>query len=86
MPCARSTPAWLVKDSLRPVIIELAIGLIVALVVSRIFASLLAGISPYDPLAIGVAMTKLLFGALVAVLIPARRAATTDPARVLRQV
>jgi ABC-type antimicrobial peptide transport system permease subunit len=77
---------WLlVGDSLRPVLIGLAIGLIVALAAGRVFASVLAGISPHDPVAIVVALVMLLAGALVAVIVPARRAARTDPARVLRQ-
>ena len=76
----------LVKDSLRPVIIGLAVGLGAALVGGRMFASLLAGISPYDPLAIGLAVTTLLAGALVAVVPPASRVAKTDPANMLRQV
>jgi putative ABC transport system permease protein len=76
----------LVKDSLRPVIIGLVVGLAAALVCSRISASLLAGISPHDPLAIGLAATTLLAGAFVAVVAPASRVAKTDPANMLRQV
>jgi ABC-type lipoprotein release transport system permease subunit len=76
----------LVKDSLRPVIIGLVVGLAAALVGSRISASMLAGISPHDPLAIGLAATTQLAGALVAVVAPASRVAKTDPAKMLRQV
>jgi len=76
----------LIKEGLRPVIAGLAVGLAGALVVSRMFARELPGISPHDPLAIGVATTTLLAGALVAVLVPARRVAKTDPASVLREV
>lgn len=76
----------LVKDSLRPVITGLVVGLAAALVGSRISAALLAGISPHDPLAIGLAATTLLAVALVAVVAPASRAAKTDPAKMLRQV
>jgi len=76
----------LVTQGLRPIAIGVVIGLAAAVVVGRIFASELAGISPYDPLAIGVATTTVLTVALVAVIVPARRAARTDPASVLRQV
>jgi predicted permease len=76
----------LVKDGLRPVVIGLVVGLAAALVISRISASLLAGISPHDPLAIGLAATTLLAGAVVAVVAPASRVAKTDPANMLRQV
>ncbi len=73
----------LVKDGLRPVISGLVVGLAAALVVGRLLASSV-GISPYDPLAIGIATTTLLVGAFIAVIVPARRAAQTDPASVLR--
>ena len=76
----------LVTDSLRPVIIGLVVGLAAALVGSRIAASAFAGISPHDPLAIGLAATTLLAGALVAVVAPASRVAKTDPANMLRQI
>jgi hypothetical protein len=75
----------LVKDSLRPVVIGLAVGLGLALVVGRLFAEELAGISPHDPLSIGIALSALLACALVAVVVPARRAARTNPAALLRQ-
>ena len=73
------------RDGLRPVMIGLVIGLAAALVVGRVFASLLAGISPYDPPAIGMAIITLLASAAVAVLVPARRVAKADPATLLRQ-
>jgi putative ABC transport system permease protein len=75
----------LVRDGLRPVLVGLAIGLFAALVVSRLFASTLPGVSPHDPLAIGAAIVTLFSSALAAILIPARRVANTDPASVLRQ-
>jgi hypothetical protein len=75
----------LVKDGLRPVVIGLAIGLIVALGAGRVFTSLFAGISPNDPIAIGVSAATLLISALVAVVIPSRRAARVDPASILRE-
>jgi hypothetical protein len=75
------------SDSLRPVLIGLAIGLAGALAASRALASTfsLAGISPHDPISIAAAAALLLMCALLAVVAPARRAARTDPAQVLRQ-
>lgn len=85
-----ATPAdvlrLLIADSLRPVIVGLVLGLGAAVALSRVFASLLAGISPHDPLAIGVATATMLAAALAAVVLPARRAAGTDPVTLLRQV
>jgi putative ABC transport system permease protein len=75
----------IVRDGLRPVVIGLAVGLAGALIVSRTFASQLSGISPYDPLAIAVAIVTLLASAVGAILMPARRVTKTDPAMVLRQ-
>jgi hypothetical protein len=75
----------LVSDSLRPVAIGLVVGLVAALGVSRVFASLLAGISPHDPLSVGLAIAMLLTGALVAVGVPTRRAAKIDPAGILKE-
>ncbi len=77
----------LVNDSLRPVIIGVAIGLILAVAVGRMSASMLmlSGISPNDPLSIGAAMAALVLCALAAVIVPASRAARTDPAGVLRR-
>lgn len=78
----------LVTDGLRPVIVGLGAGLGVVLLAAQFTARMfnLSGISPHDPLSIGGATAILLAGALVAVLIPARRAAKTDPAGLLRQV
>jgi predicted permease len=85
---ASGADVWrlLVRDSLRPVIIGLTVGLFVALAVGRVFSRMLWGISPHDPLAIGVAATTLMAAGITAVIIPARRAARTDPANLLRQV
>jgi predicted permease len=86
-----ATPADVLRrlagDSLRPVLIGLAIGLIGALAASRASASMLglSGISPHDPVSIGAAAAILLLCAFAAVIVPARRAAKTDPAQVLRQ-
>jgi ABC-type antimicrobial peptide transport system permease subunit len=74
----------LVADSLRPIVIGLAVGLGGALLVARVFAGELGGISPYDPASIAVAVATLAACALTAVLVPARRAAKTDPAVLLR--
>ncbi|HWB30702.1 MAG TPA: ADOP family duplicated permease [Vicinamibacterales bacterium] len=74
----------LVADSLRPVVIGLVVGLGAALLVARALAGELGGVSPYDPTTIVTAIAILAACALVAVLVPARRAAKTDPAALLR--
>jgi predicted permease len=64
--------------------IGVAIGLALALMVSRFASSLLYGVSATDPLTFVVVPALLLAVAALAVLLPARRAARTDPLRALR--
>jgi predicted permease len=61
-----------------------AIGLALALASSRLIGSLLFGIAPTDPLAIGSALALLIGVALAASYLPARRAARLDPTQALR--
>jgi putative ABC transport system permease protein len=67
-----------------PITIGLVAGIAVALALTRWIASLLHGVSARDPIAFGVAIAALLLTALVATLLPARRAARTDPMQALR--
>ncbi len=64
--------------------IGVAIGLALALAISRFAASLLYGISATDPVTFIVVPAVLLGVAVLAVLLPARRAAKTDPLTALR--
>jgi putative ABC transport system permease protein len=74
----------LLRDNLRPVMLGLVAGLGTALLGGQFLAGVLYGISPRDPLAMSVAVGVLASAATLAVLIPARRAARVDPARLLR--
>jgi len=60
------------------------VGLIGALVGSRLLGSLLFEVSPTDPFALGGACVVLLSVAAAAAYLPARRATAIDPARALR--
>lgn len=75
----------LLLDSLRPVLAGLVLGTIAALFAGRVVAGLLLGVSPADPLALGAAAVLLVGSAGMAAFVPSRRAASVDPAFVLRQ-
>ena len=75
----------LVRDGLRPVLIGLGVGLVAAMGAARVFASVFVGVGPNDPVSLALSAAVLVVSALVAVLIPARRAARVDPASILRE-
>ena len=81
----RAVLRLLLFQSLRPVVIGLAIGLAAAFSTSGIIARQLHGLSAYDPVAFATAASVLIAAALLAVLIPASRAMRIDPAHVLRE-
>lgn len=62
----------------------IAVGVVGALATAGLLRSLLFGITPGDPLVLAAAAALLLGAALLASLVPARRAARIDPAHVLR--
>jgi len=61
-----------------------AVGILGALVASRVIASLLFQVSPTDPVALVGACGVLLIVALIAAYLPARHASQVDPARALQ--
>jgi predicted permease len=61
-----------------------AIGLALALAASRLMGSVLFGIAPSDPVAMGLALAVLIGVALIASYLPARRASQLDPTQALR--
>jgi predicted permease len=71
-------------DTLLMILIGLAIGLGVSIMASRLIASLLFGLSPNDPLTIGLVAPALAAVALLAGYLPAARAARVEPMVALR--
>ncbi|MFZ1157607.1 MAG: ABC transporter permease [Candidatus Sulfotelmatobacter sp.] len=61
-----------------------ALGLLGAAAASKLLRALLFGVSPFDPLVLVLAAVSVLMLALVASLLPARRAASIDPMKALR--
>ena len=64
--------------------IGIAVGLVSAALLTRVLGSVLFGVSPTDPLALGGAAAVLVATAIAASWIPARRAAALEPSIALR--
>ena len=73
-----------IGDGLKPVLAGVAVGLVVTPFAARPLSGLLFGVGVADPLAIGSALALLLTVALIALYLPARRAAALDPMQGLR--
>ncbi len=74
-----------VASGLRPVVVGLGAGVIVALLVGRTLDTVLFDVRASDPGSIAVASLVLVLVALSALLLPALRAGRTDPVQSLRQ-
>jgi len=73
-----------VKMGLRLVALGAGIGVIASLLLARVIATQLWGVSAYDPYTLGAVTVLLLATGLVACWIPARRASHVDPLVALR--
>ncbi|HXN21142.1 MAG TPA: ABC transporter permease [Candidatus Dormibacteraeota bacterium] len=71
-------------QGIRPLVPGLAIGLLLALTVTRLLRVALVGVSPSDPLTFVGIVFVLMFAAGLGCLIPARRATRVDPMIALR--
>jgi predicted permease len=76
---------WMmVRETLLLVIIGAALGTLASLAANRYLAGQLFGVTPRDPVAIGVALSVLGIVTMVAGYVPARQASRIDPVRALR--
>jgi predicted permease len=73
-----------VRQGMNPVILGLIIGLAGTSAVGRLLAAQLYQISPHDPFLLGAPAIMLAVAALLACLVPARRATKVDPIQALR--
>ncbi|WP_083682656.1 ABC transporter permease [Archangium sp. Cb G35] len=74
----------ILRGGMRLAGLGVALGVAGALVLSRVMSSILYGVAPHDPLTFVAVAVVLLGVALVACLVPARRAMRVDPAVSLR--
>jgi putative ABC transport system permease protein len=73
-----------VRQGMNPVLIGLGLGLVATLAAGRLIAAQLYQVSPHNPLLIATTAAGLAIAALLACLIPARRATLVDPIQALR--
>jgi putative ABC transport system permease protein len=76
--------AMVVKQGMRPVAIGIVIGLAAAAMLGRLMESLIFGLDPLDPVTFIVVPALLATVAVIACLLPARRAAAVEPLAALR--
>jgi predicted permease len=80
----RGIAALVVRQGAMWMAVGLVGGLLGVVIVTRVLAGLLYGVTRYDPLTLGAAVMMLLVCGTVALLVPIRRAARVDPTSVLR--
>jgi putative ABC transport system permease protein len=73
-----------VNQGLMLAIAGVTVGVVAALLVTRVLGSLLFGVSALDPLTFGAVLILLVAVAVVASYVPARRAARVDPLVAMR--
>jgi putative ABC transport system permease protein len=74
----------LVGQGMKLTLIGVTIGLVGAIVITRLMRGLLFGVAPTDVMTFGIAAIVLIVVALLACFIPARRATKVDPLVALR--
>ena len=80
----RTIVAYVLRNGLQLVVAGTAVGLLAGFLTARTLSSLLYGVGASDPLAFGAVTAGLLTLAVAACYWPARRAASIDPAGLLR--
>jgi hypothetical protein len=76
--------AMVMREAIAVVACGLAAGMVLSAALTRLMQALLVGVTPLDPVSFAAAPLALIAVCVIASLIPARRAANTDPALALR--
>jgi predicted permease len=82
---ARDIRIEVVRQSLVPMCVGIAIGVAGSVVVVQFLKAQLVGVSPIDPLIFTIATAALILGGMLGSLLPAWRASRVDPMTALRQ-
>jgi predicted permease len=80
----RTVLVMVLREAIVLAVVGAAAGCVAAVGAGRLIASLLYGTKPSDPLVLGAAVLAMLLIALLATLLPARSASTSDPSVLLR--
>lgn len=82
---AAQVVALMMRQGMRPLLGGTVVGLTLGAIVGVVLRSLLSGVSPLDPIAFAAIIAILGVSGALATYLPSRRAASLDPALVLRQ-
>jgi putative ABC transport system permease protein len=74
----------MIGQGMGTIVAGLGIGLLLALLLTRLIGGMLFAVKPADPLALGGAALLLMAVAFLAVIVPARRASLMNPMEALR--
>jgi hypothetical protein len=74
-----------IYGGMKPILVGVAVGLVAALALSRLVASLVFGVRPTDPLTFGCVVVILTAVGMLANILPAYRATRVEPVRTLRE-
>jgi predicted permease len=80
----RNVVLMVLRGTLAPIALGLALGIPAALAAGRVLASRLFGVEPYEPRVFLAALLVLAGAAFAAAIVPARRTTAIDPIRALR--
>ncbi len=76
--------SMIIRQSMKPVVIGLAVGIVAAVFAGRLISSLLFGVEAYDPLTLMIVAAVVTLVGLAACYVPARRTSKVDPMVALR--